>query len=433
MGEQFDLNIFVNDLDADWRMVGVEFKIRYNLTMLQITNITEGGFMKHFAGLAGTDTFFQFYVEEDPMSGYGVVGIMILPLVNGTWPGPFPDTTDYGAPGDLAAATFNTTYQHEELDLNSTIWLDEIILANKEAGQIPIDETKTEEEGKCLYTITRAIVLPDPLKPFAVPEMGRWIDVITFNYPKGFNGAGKDAGSDAFSPQTEVVLKALVTHNLDPVEDKLVTFEIFEGNNTSYARLTGMTDEYGIATVVFRIPSWNKEDNTTSVVVEGKWRVEAVAEIAGERTGDVVAFNVGWLVNFEPAPSLTITKEKPFASVNVSIRYYTLAAQEVDANITFVLLDDVGVPVYRSETTIHFPRNESAIGTLRYDDKEITIQVPTWAYAGKASLRLNAFGRVCMLFEEYDPSVLRYESYYPFCREGIIPVTLEPMTTWPEE
>ena len=277
MGEEFPLTVFINELSSDWRLVGVEFKIRFNKTMLSVVDITEAGFMRHFAELAGTETWFQYYVEEDPESGFGLVGILLLPLPNGTWPGPFPDTEDYAAPGDLATVTFKAIYQHEELDLTSNIYLDDIILANSAGKEIPYDRAKTAEEGICRYTIKRAI-------PPAPPPVENGIDLFT-QYPEYWGGKGLETVSDAFPPQGVVKLNAFVVYHFDPVVGKPVSYELTAPSGAKYYS-TAFTGDDGVATFEFSLPALEL----------GLWTVKASVDLAGTVYGDTLWFLEGWLV-----------------------------------------------------------------------------------------------------------------------------------------
>ena len=85
--ETFDINVTINNLDAGWQVVGVEFKLRYDPALLAIKNVTEGPFMATFAEPPNQGTMFMGPVYG---SDYVLVGIVILADENGTWHEPFP-------------------------------------------------------------------------------------------------------------------------------------------------------------------------------------------------------------------------------------------------------------------------------------------------------------------------------------------------------
>jgi len=333
LGKEFDLTILINELEADWKMVGAEFKIRYNLTLLELTNIVEGGFMKHFAMLSGASapyTWFQYYVEEDPTSGYGIVGILILPLENGTWPGPFPDTEDYGAPGDLAIPTFKAIHQHEELDLTCDIWLDEIVLVNTAGTEMPYNATVTAEEGICKYTILKA----------KIPFMGI-LDLMT-QYPDPWNGRGEDAASDAFPPQGVVALKAYVTYQGDVVPSKPVSYAIRSPNGDVYYA-TNFTEADGIAVFEYSLPG--SEDHF------GLWTVDASVDLAGTIVSDTLYFLMGWLVqvvNVE-APETTYKGETMDANITLA----RICMQDPKAIMNMLLKDSDGNPITDNDLLLY--------------------------------------------------------------------------------
>jgi hypothetical protein len=322
LSEEFDINVLINELGKDWRLVGAEFQIRYNSTLLDLVNITEGGFMKHFADLSGTDTWFQYYVEQDPVSKYGIVGIMILPLPNGTWLGPFPDTKDYGAPGDLALIKFRAIYQHDTLDVTDerAIWLNGIILANTAGQEIPYNKTRTAIEGKCEYTIKRAVPPWPPTPPieYRHPEYPYSIDLFTqYGWPYG--GVGYNRVSDAFPPQALVNLFAYASYYDDAVVGKPVSFELAGPDGTRYTTSI-LTDEFGVATLTYVLP-WD---------VEGVWNVKATIALGGKQISDYSSFREDWLikafiVDIEGMKSKTIIKQAEVyrgSSANYSDKKY---------------------------------------------------------------------------------------------------------------
>lgn len=62
----------------------------------------------------------------------------------------------------------------------------------------------------------------------AYASSGRMIDLFTQKEP--YSGRGINKSSDAFAPQSQVVLSALVTYNGEPVEYKPVSFEVTPPN-----------------------------------------------------------------------------------------------------------------------------------------------------------------------------------------------------------
>jgi hypothetical protein len=128
----------------------------------------------------------------------------------------------------------------------------------------------------------------------AADSSGRAIDVYTNKEP--FSGQGPAQESDAFEPQEEVILYALVTYNGDPVPGKIVAYNI-QGPVNSVENLTlslsAVTNDAGLASVSFVMP-W--PGPRPQVTIFGTWIVAGSVDIAGIIVTDLLSFRVGWLV-----------------------------------------------------------------------------------------------------------------------------------------
>jgi hypothetical protein len=126
-GETFEVEVNIKGLDKDWHLVGLQFELRYDTSLLLTKPdwIVEGGFLKAYG-----NTLFQVEVEND----YGLIGIILLPDQNGSWTGEFPEGN-----GTLATITFKTIYQPVEPENASscTLMLDNTILVNDRTEEIP--------------------------------------------------------------------------------------------------------------------------------------------------------------------------------------------------------------------------------------------------------------------------------------------------------
>lgn len=84
---------------------------------------------------------------------------------------------------------------------------------------------------------------------------GGKIDLFTQKEP--YSGKGPNMPSDAFNPGEEVQIYALVTYNVESVQNLPVAFEIL-GPKIHVDCRTVFTDETGIATISFRISHLNE-------------------------------------------------------------------------------------------------------------------------------------------------------------------------------
>jgi hypothetical protein len=274
VGDTFDLNVLVNELDAGFRMVGAEFKVHYDTSYLATKeeSITEGtgNIMREVADRIGEGLFFQAYVQED----YGLIGIILLPLPDGTWPY-YPEGS-----GVLAEIEFEAIAQLETEDITTLVTVDEVLLVDSDAKEIPLDELKTSAEGTCIVTIAQAYVPP------VIPPAEKSVDLFT-QYAVPYGGQGYHVPSDAFGPQGQIMLYARVIYRGDGVPYKPVVYRILGPNGLEIVG-TAFSDSEGLALMTANVPA--------SPEYFGLWEVTASVDIAGEVVTDYLPFRVGWLV-----------------------------------------------------------------------------------------------------------------------------------------
>jgi hypothetical protein len=227
------------------------------------------------------------------------------------------------------------------------IWLDEIILANTEATVIPYDPAKTAAEGKCKYTIKRAV---PPWGPTGWIENG--VDLFT-QYPFPWGGQGLANASDAFPPQGLVELHALVTFRFDPVAYKPVSYELTAPSGTKhYATVSTIAD--GIATFDYSLPSSEF----------GLWAVKASVDLGGHVYSDTLWFLEGWLVevvNVEaPKPvydqlynNETLPGFVKGATVGVSVTLVRICWQDPRDMMDMILKSPQGEPITGNDLLLH--------------------------------------------------------------------------------
>jgi len=129
-GEIFDINVNLNNVVSQWRLIGVHFRLSYDSNLIKVLNVKEGSFLGQFNQTSMPPyTFFTSYVEKDDMFGpHIVVGDLLLPNATGHWPGPFPQGN-----GTIATITFNAT-KHTTIEpeppANCTLRFIEVKLLN---------------------------------------------------------------------------------------------------------------------------------------------------------------------------------------------------------------------------------------------------------------------------------------------------------------
>jgi len=96
--ETFSVDIKIINLSAAAKVVGFEFKLRYNTTLLEVVEVKNGTFFEAFGGM--------LYYRPPLGADYVLLGGLILPDVNGKWNGPFPSGS-----GTIATIVFKVKPQ----------------------------------------------------------------------------------------------------------------------------------------------------------------------------------------------------------------------------------------------------------------------------------------------------------------------------------
>ena len=68
VGENFNIDVNIYDVEAIDRVVGIQFRVQYNATLLEALNVSEGVFMQQFNNtVVPPYTFFTQQIEDDPI------------------------------------------------------------------------------------------------------------------------------------------------------------------------------------------------------------------------------------------------------------------------------------------------------------------------------------------------------------------------------
>lgn len=238
----------------------------------------------------------------------------------------------------------------------------------------------------CLLIAAYPLSLPHLWVAYA-SNSSRVIDLYTQKEPH--DGRGLNQPSDAFAPQDEAFLYAEAMYNEDPVENRLVAFEIHGPINpvlnVTLSR-TGTTNASGIASVSFRLP-WPAED--AGAVTFGVWTVYAVVEIAGESVQDTLTFRVGWIVNIVSLATVDVdlqpqTRFSRETRVGVELGLRNIAMLPRKATLTIVAYDNLSVPI----CNVALNDFELEPGdTYLY----CVLLIPLWAELGGATLKAMAY------------------------------------------
>jgi len=147
------VSVKVNNLKEAWRTIGPQFRFLYDSSLFEVTNVTEGPFMKGFADTTGTSFF---YVLEP---GSVFVGILLNPDPETA----YAERTEYPkGEGDLAIITLNPLRAPgiDDPPIQTMFNLTETLLVNN----------ANEQVGDALHSENPAYVVLLAMKPTIAVE-----------------------------------------------------------------------------------------------------------------------------------------------------------------------------------------------------------------------------------------------------------------------
>jgi parallel beta-helix repeat protein len=237
------------------------------------------------------------------------------------------------------------------------------------AGTFMVNLTVTDNDLLTNSTSQVITVLPFKLM----------IDVYT-QQPDPYSGKGPKMPSDAFAPQSKVILYAFVTYNYEPIEYKSVAFIVDDPDGINFSR-SNSTNEFGIAMVNFTLPSNAKF---------GIYNVLARVEVSGRIANDTLTFRVGWIIEIvglemvdqygNPKSDFTKGEDTYF---NIDLQNIAFTTRR--ARITISMLDDVYQTIGATNLWVEVPPG------LHQYNLVFTMKIPGWSLVGGATTIACAF------------------------------------------
>jgi len=221
------------------------------------------------------------------------------------------------------------------------------------------------------------------------PILGAYIDIYTNRggLGQGFNPISGEpfpapiAWSDAFGPQEEVTVYALITYNEEPLEYKQVVFEVKDSTDEMRVVRTAFTNASGIANMTFRIP-WM---GLSAESLYGNWTITGRVDVGGGVAIDVCQFVFGYLVMIQGITPLN--SPVPIGgTLSVAVNLRTLSFTSKRAYATIILYDELEVPVGMAEDYVTVEPGE---GTT----KNFEIKIQNWAFVGIGTIFVNVFNQ----------------------------------------
>jgi len=269
-------------------------------------------------------------------------------------------------------ATFNASLSY---DINGTIVLYTWIFGdgNTTAVTYPIIKHTFAVSGN--YTVKLTVKDNDGLTNSTshivrVLEYKLEIDVYTQQEP--YSGKGPNKPSDAFAPQSEVILYANVTYNYAPIEDKMVIFVVNTPNGTQYLYRESNTNVDGIANVSFRL---------ASNAPFGNYSVLAQVTVSGHIARDTLTFEVGWIIEIlevETVDQYGVPKSI-FArgeQIYFDIILKNIAFTSKQAKLTVTVYDETNQTIGVADIWLDVPPGHYEYSLI------FSVKIPHWSYVG---------------------------------------------------
>jgi len=386
LGQEFNVTVSLVGVHYSLNVIGIQFRLTFDKTLIYPTAVYEGPFLGSFAALqpGSLGTWFISFIE-DPDGTWGphvLVGNMIYPNGTGWWNPPMLNGS-----GVLAIITFKVMYQsYGEPDISSPLNIeDDLMVGLDNLIDQNIIERPLNPSVDGTYTITSSLpgreidVYGGAVNSGYGPLTGYYLQ-----FPAPYGGQGPQAPMDLVEEQSYVYFHANVTYNYWPVQHKLVGFQVNYPDGSLYANLFAYTDENGVATVEFRMP-WPCE-NPESLF--GVWHVVASVQLADVYLQDTLDYHYDYLVRI-----WKVTTDKyqynHGETVEVCVTFGSHAQQDYPILLKVHIADELGVIFGHFEIATHVGGTQFC--TYRNTTLCGGIWIPKWAYAGIATVHVNIF------------------------------------------
>jgi len=386
IGKEITVNIDIKRLHFAWKLIGIEFRLNYDPTVLEVVSVDEG---PYFPSYAPYGTWFKSYIEPDYWGPHILVGELILPNGTGYWNPPYPGSATYES-GTLATITFRIKKQ-EIGNITTYLGLFRIRGIGATGDMVPFEEPVNGTITIGGYWGWKRMI--DVYGGASNAGYGPFPDP----WPAPYGGQGPNKPMDLVIPQSEVVLYANVTYNFWPVQQKDVNFEVegpYEHVNGQLVpkqswfillKTTARTDENGVAKITFAMP-WpciSPED------LLGVWKVTATVNIRDVIVNDTLYFYYDYMVHI-----FKVTTDKFYyehcETVNVIIEYGSHAMQTYPALFVAVIKDELNVPFMGMGNA---PVGGATFCTFENGTITIPIHVDKWMFSGYADIYVDCFDK----------------------------------------
>jgi hypothetical protein len=243
IGELFDVSVNISNVE---NLRSLEFTVAYNTSLLDIAQVFQGPFFP-----SPPKSYFEF--EKNESFGFVKVNMSLA-----------DSETPKSGNGTLAWISFKVV-QGPESCVSSPLDLKQTLLLNSALTPIVHDSVG-------------AVYFWNSMQPDPPPE-GQLLDLYT---QKAGVGPNKPGGE--FVTGQMVYLFSRVTYNNDPVQQKLVAFQVLNPIDETVTIRTAITDQDGLVIISFRIPNILSSN--------GIWMAISTVDIAEKVVLDIISFQV---------------------------------------------------------------------------------------------------------------------------------------------
>ncbi len=243
IGELFDVAVNISGVE---NLRSLEFTVTYNKSLVDVAQVVQGPFFP-----PPPRSYFE--IEKNESLGFVRINMSLA-----------DSETPRSGNGTLAWISFRVV-QGPESCVSSPLVLQQTLLFNSALIPIAHDSVGAVYFWKSMQ--------PDP------PEEDRLLDLYTQKAGVGPNEEGGE-----FMTGQIVHLVSRVTYNSDPVQQKLVAFQVRNPIDETVLIETAITDENGLAIISFRIP--------VILSSNGTWTAISIVEIAEKTVWDTISFQV---------------------------------------------------------------------------------------------------------------------------------------------
>ena len=250
LNETFTVGISISNVN---NLHAFEFKLGYNTTLLDAVDIAQGPLFP----TPPSSIITKFEINET--TGQVWIG---MSLSN--------SEASKSSSGTLITVSFTVTFAPSS---SSGTWcvldLHESMLYDDGMAQIPHDDI----DGLYFWKT----VLDDP------SEIGLMLDLTTQR-----GGAGPNITDGTYILGEVVDLTGYLTYNGSPVENKFVSFEVWNPSNELVFIRVALTNENGYASISFQISALPESIGT--------WTVISIGFVSEQKVWDLTSFKVQWPV-----------------------------------------------------------------------------------------------------------------------------------------